>query len=135
MKKNNTNIITSEEFQKWLGDYKLDTTIGSISKSDHIYNSKKAWKLIKKGEEYWFFNTNQNKGPRDWMKLKITYKRSGVIFYEVLDKRYKMENNEEYCDVSSVFAELLHPAILNNPNPEYFKESNFDTLDGRIKII
>ena len=69
------------------------------------------------------------------MRLKVTYKRSGVIFYEVLDKRYKIENNEEYCDVSSVFAELLHPAIFNNPNPEYFKGSNFDTLDGRIKII
>ena len=71
--------MTPEEFQNWFENTKIETNIGSISKSDHIYNSKKAWKLIKKGEEYWFFNTNLNKGPRDWMRLKVTYKRSGVI--------------------------------------------------------
>lgn len=127
--------MTPEEFQKWIGKSKLETTIGSISKSDGLYNPKKAWNNIKKGEEYWFFNANLNKGPGEWMKLKVTYKRSGVIFYKVLDKRYKMENKEEYCDVSSVFAELLHPAKFKNPNPEYFKKENFDTLDGRIEII
>ena len=86
------------------------------------------------GSEYWFFNTDFNRGQGDWMKLKVTYKRCGVIFYKVLDKRYKMERKEEYCDIGSVFAELLHPAIFKNPNPEFLKkEKNFNTLNGRIK--
>lgn len=67
------------------------------------------------------------------MKLKVTYKRCGVIFYKILDKRYKMERKEEYCDVGSVFAELLYPAIFKNPNPEFLKKENFNTLSGRIK--
>lgn len=127
--------MTPEEFQKWLGDFKLDTTIESISKSDGMYNPKRAWKHIKVGKEYWFFNTDPKRGPNDWMKLKVTYKRVGVIFYKVLDKRYKMEDKEEYYHIDSIFAKHLHPAEFKNTNPEYFKESNFDTLDGRIKII
>ncbi len=127
--------MTPEEFQKWIGDTKLETTIGGLSKSYGTYSSKKAWKHIKIGAEYWFFNTDRNKGPGDWMKLKVTYKRVGVIFYKVLDKRYKMKDKEEYCDVDSVFAELLHPAKYKNPSPEYFKKENFDTLEGRIEII
>lgn len=127
--------MTPEEFQKWLGDSTIDTTIESISKSYGMYSAKKAWKLIKKGEEYWFFNTSPKQGPGDWMKLKVTYKRCGVIFYKVLDKRYKMEDKEEYADVDSVFVRQLHPAKFKNIDPNYFKKENFDTLDARIEII
>lgn len=127
--------MTPEEFQKWIGNSRIETTIGSISKSDGMYNPKEAWKHIKIDKEYWFFNTNDSRGPRDWMKLKVTYKRSSVIFYKVLDKRYKMRDKEEYCDVSSIFVELLHPAVFKNPIPEYFKKENFDTLNGGIKIV
>lgn len=34
--------MTREEFQKWLGDTKIETTIKSISKSYGDYNPKKA---------------------------------------------------------------------------------------------
>lgn len=127
--------MTPEEFQKWIGNTKIETTIESISKSDGIYNPKKAWRHIKIGREYWFFNTDLKRGPGDWMKLEVTYKRSGVIFYKVLDKRYRMEDKEENCDIESVFIRFLHPAIFDNPNPEYFRKENFDTLNGRVKII
>ena len=127
--------MTPEEFQKWFGNIKMETTIESFSKSYGMYSFKKAWKLIKKGEEYWFFNTNPKQGPSDWMKLKVTYKRCRVIFYKVLDKRYKMEDKEEYADVDTFFISQLHPVKFKNPNPEYLKKENFDTLDGRIEII
>lgn len=127
--------MTQEEFQRWFGDSKVDTTIESISKSYGRYSPKKARRIIKKGEEYWFFNTSPKQGPDDWMKLKVIYKRCGVIFYKVLDKRYKMEDKEEYADVDTIFVRQLHPAKFKNPNPEYLKKENFDTLDGRIEII
>ena len=127
--------MTPEEFQKWIGDSQIETTIESISKSNGMYNPKKAWKHIKVGREYWFFNMDEKRGPGDWMKLKVTYKRVGVIFYKVLDKRYRMEDKEEYCDIESVFIRFLHPAIFKNPSPEYFRKENFDTLDGRITIV
>lgn len=127
--------MTPEEFQNWIGDSKIDTTIGFLSKSNLTYNPNKAWKHIQIGQEYWFFNMNTKQGPSDWMKLKVTYKRSGVYFYRVIDKRYKMEGREEYADIESVFTRHLHPAVYENPNPKYFKAANFDTLDGRVKII
>lgn len=127
--------MTLEEFQKYFGNIKIETTIKSISKSYGRYNPKKAWRLIKKGEEFWFFNTNDKCGPVDWMKLKVTYKRCGVIFYKVLDKRYKMADKEEHADVDDIFVELLHPAIFKNTDPEYLIKENFDTLDGRIEIV
>ena len=127
--------MTPEEFQKWIGDSQIETTIESLSKSDGMYNPKKAWEHIKIGMEYWFFNMDKERGPGDWMKLQVTYKRSGVIFYKVLDKRYRMEDKEEYCDIDSVFVRFLHPAIFKNHNPEYFRKENFDTLDGRITIV
>lgn len=127
--------MTPEEFQKWLGDSKIETTIKYLSKANGLYNPKKAWEYIKVGHEYWFFNLNTRQGPSDWMKLKVTYKRSGVYFYRVLDKRYKMEGREEYADIESVFTRHLHPAVYENPNLKYFKSVNFDTLNGRIKII
>ncbi len=40
--------MTPEEFQKWIGDTQIETTIESISKSDGIYNPKKAWKQYAK---------------------------------------------------------------------------------------
>lgn len=126
--------MTPEEFQKWLGDTKIETTIESISKFDGMYNLKKAWKHIKVGEEYWFFNTDNKQGPTDWMKLKVTYKRSSVFFFKVFDKRYK-NRKEEYADIDTIFTRQLHPAEFKNTNPKYFKVSSFDTLDGRIKII
>ena len=33
--------MTLEEFQKWIGDSTLETTIGSISESDAMYNPKR----------------------------------------------------------------------------------------------
>ena len=122
--------MTPEEFQKWFRDIKIETTIESISKSDGMYNPKKAWKHIKVGEEYWFYDFS----IEDWMKLKVTYKRSSIFFFKVLDKRYK-NRKEEYADIDTVFTRQLHPAIFKNTNPEYFKKSNFDTLDDRIEII
>ena len=127
--------MTPEEFQNWIGNSKIDTTIESLSKSNLTYSLNKAWKHIQIGKEYWFFNMNVKQGPMDWMKLKVTYKRSGIFFYKVLDKRYKMDGKEEYADIESVFTRHLHPAVYHNPSPEYFKESNFDTLDGRIRVI
>lgn len=74
-------------------------------------------------------------GPGDWMKLKVTYKRCGIFFYKVLDKRYKMERKEDYADIESAFTRDLHPVKFKNPNPEYFKQENFNTLDNRVEII
>ena len=68
------------------------------------------------------------------MKLKVTYKRSGAFFFKVLDKRYT-NKKEEYADIDTVFARLLHPAIFKNTDPEYLIKENFDTLDGRIEIV
>lgn len=127
--------MTPEEFQKWLGDSKIETTIKYLSKTNGLYNPKKAWEYIRVGHEYWFFNMDSSCGSGDWMKLKVTYKRCGVFFYKVLDKRYKMERKEDYADIDSVFTQLLHPAKFKNPNPEYFKVENFDTLEGRVIII
>ena len=42
---------------------------------------------------------------------------------------------KEYADIELVFTRHLHPAVCENPNPRYFKAANFDTLDGRIKIV
>ena len=124
-----------KEFQKWLGGFKIGTTIKCLSETNGIYNSKKAWECIRVGHEYWFFNMDSSCGPEDWIKLKVTYKRRGVFFYKVLNKRYKMKRKEDYADIDSVFTQLLHPAKFKNPSPEYFKPENFDTLDGRVMII
>lgn len=67
--------------------------------------------------------------------MRITLLTQAIFFYRVLDKRYKMEGREEYADIESVFTRHLHPAVYENPNPKYFKAANFDTLDGRVKII
>lgn len=131
----NTQIMTPEEFQKWVGDSKIDTNIEFLSKSDGRFNPKKAWENIQIGQEYWFFNFDSTLGPADWFKLKVTYKRSGIYFFKVADKRYKMERKEDYADVESQFTRTLHPVLFKNPVPEYFKEENFDTLKGRVKII
>lgn len=127
--------MTSEEFQKWLGNSKIDTTIGYLSKTNGIYNPKKAWEYIRVGHEYWYFRIGLSCGTGDWVKLKVTYKRCGVFFYKELDKRCKMERKEDYADIESIFARNLHPARFKNPNPEYFKPDNFDTLDGRVEIV
>lgn len=127
--------MTPEEFQKWIGDSKIETTIKFLSQSNGRYNPKKAWEHIKIGHEYWFFNMDSSCGPGDWMKLKVTYKRCGIFFYKVLDKRYKMERKEDYADIESTFTRDLHPVKFKNPNPEYFKTKNFDTLNNRVEII
>lgn len=127
--------MTPDEFQKWIGNSKIETTIKFLSQSDGRYNPNKAWKHIKIGHEYWFFKMGLSCGTGDWMKLKVTYKRCGVFFYKVLDKRCIMERKEDYADIESVFARHLHPVRFKNPNPEYFKAENFDTLDGRVEIV
>ena len=132
LKKNN---MVPNEFQKLIGNSKIETTIEHLSKTNGIYNSKKAWKYIKVGHEYWFFKVGLSCGTGDWAKLKVTYKRCGVFFYKELDKRCKMEKKEYYANIESIFARNLHPVKFKNPNPEYFKAENFDTLDGRVIII
>lgn len=125
--------MTPEEFQHWIGNTKVETTIESIIKVDGGYSL--IWDYIKVGSEYWFYNINPLLGPMDWMKMKVTYKRSGVYFYKVLDKRYKKKRREEYADITSPFTINLHPAIYRNPDPKYFKPENFDTLGGRVEIV
>ena len=126
--------MTADELQTWLGNTKIDITLGYLSTSNLMYNPKKAWEYLKIGQCYWFHNHDISKGPYDWMKIKITYKRSGVYFYKVLDKRYK-NREEEYADIDTIFTEHLYPAVYKNPNPEYLKPSNFNTLNGRVRII
>lgn len=41
--------MTPEEFQKWLGDSKIETTIKYLSKANGLYNPKKAWEYIRVG--------------------------------------------------------------------------------------
>lgn len=127
--------MLSEDLQNCLNDTKIEITIGNLSTFNKIYDPKEAWKLIKVGQCYWFYNYDFTKGPSDFMKIKITYKRSGVYFFKVLDKRYKTEGKEEYADMDTLFTKHLYPAVYKNPNPEYLKPENFDTLDGRIKIV
>lgn len=127
--------MTSKEFQKWISNTKMDTSLSSKSKVNGIYDPEVAWVLISVGLGYWFFNYDSQKGPLDWMKLKVTYMRSGVIFYEVLDKRYKSVVKEEHVEMTSPFIRGWHEVCFTNPNLEYFKAENFDTLDGRVKII
>lgn len=127
--------MTPEEFQHWIGDTKIDTSIGYKCRSNRHYDPKTAWKLIAVGAEYWFFNYDFKKGPMGWMKLKVTYKRSGMLFYKVLDDRYKMDDKEECVSIDTMFVRDLHPEFFENPNPKYFKSENFDTLEGRVKII
>lgn len=118
---------------------KLDTSLEFLFKRRGKWNSAAAWDYIKPGQEYWFRNHDAGWGPLGWMKIRITYKRSGVYFYKVVDKNYIGnyigEREEQYADVDCVFTQWLHPVEFPNPAPEYFTPDNFDTLGGRVKIV
>lgn len=94
---------------------------------------------IQVGREFWLYLSGE------WKKLKITYVRSGAVFY-----RYEGEEKEDFFPGSSFMAAQLHPAVIYvNELAEYYankynldqnkvaedlRNAEWEDYDGRITI-
>lgn len=78
------------------------------------------------GKEYWYFWSGNLEGvPNNtWIKYKVTFKRSGVIFFVFPDYPEVPEQHmEEFC----VMDYMSHPDIVEMPedlNPKYYEAQN-----------
>lgn len=91
------------------------------------------WKFpkITVGEKYYL---DINIGPkRQYVEIVVTYERSGIVFYKILDKINGIVDDSEYnFGKGSVKHYFMEPAVFNcKLNPEVFE---IKSISCRMKI-
>lgn len=76
-------------------------------------------KDIKVGDIYWYFDTGYTNTGGTWRKLKITYIRSEMVFYEyIYPKRMKEDSFPLHC----LMSHQLYPVeFIGTDNPKYYE--------------
>lgn len=131
--------ITGKDIRKYFGNVLLDTSFHGlcngrfINLNKFLKVNKYYWKKFNKFEEYKLTDGTIIEG---WHKIRINYKRSGLIFWGIPE--YGKKFKESVCGVNSIEIEFWHPEIISKK--EYninhiFSDTDFDTLNGRIKIV
>ncbi len=131
--------ITGKDIRKYFGNVLLDTSFhglcnGRFNNLDKFLKvNKYYWKKFNKFEEYKLTDGTIIEG---WHKIRINYKRSGLIFWGIPEYGKKFKENN--CGVNSLEIEFWHPEIISKKEYDInsiFTDADFDTLDGRIKIV
>lgn len=65
---------------------------------------------IEEGREYWYYFSRDSEIDEGWYKIKITYIRSGCMFYIFSDYP---EIEERFCPVSCFFTSVLVPTDID----------------------
>ena len=96
---------------------------------------------IEVNREYWYYFAGENKisdkyGP-GWYKLKVTYIRSGCMFYTLPDYP---DIEEDFCSIRSFMASVFELAEIDpikdlkiNEDNSYLKKYRFDDTRTIVK--
>lgn len=138
MSETNDKII-GKDIRKYFGNVLLDTSLHGLC-NGRFFNldkflkvNKYYWKKFNKFEEYKLTDGTIIEGLH---KIRINYKRSGLIFWGIPE--YGKKFKESVCSVDSVETEFWHPEIISKKEYDInsiFTDADFNTLDGRIKIV
>ena len=120
---------------------KVKRTILSTSISD-LYGRDEYHSHIELNREYWYYFAGESKiadkyGP-GWYKLKVTYIRSGCMFYIFPDYP---DIEEDFCPIHCFMTSLFELAEINpiedlkinEDNLHYFKKYRFDDTRTIVK--
>lgn len=96
-----------ENFKKAFGiDY-----IPVVIKIKNLYRNKKF--IPKEGDMIYVYlpmNDNKFKLKPGWHRLKVTYVRSGVVFFKCIDSKHK--RTEDHADLESMFIEEAYMGTI-----------------------
>ena len=128
--------ITVKDIRKYFGDVQLGTSFYYLCSGEDINKYLKVNKYYWKDFTLTDYELDDGTKITGLHKIRINYKRSGIIFWTIPE--YGKKFKEQASGVYSVATEFLCPEIISKKqfgiNP-LFKESDFDTLGGRIKIV
>ena len=100
-----------------------------------LYGKDEYQNHIKVGREYWAYVTYKSDDIKTgWYKIRITYIRSGCMFYVFSDHNY----GEDYAPVKCFWTSVLEEVILDPIKELNFTESDeklYYFNDERTKII
>lgn len=115
---------TEEELQSIRENFKKAFGIDYIPVDIKIKNLYKNKKFIpKEGDMIYVYLSMDNdkfKLKQGWYRLKVTYVRSGVVFFKYIDSKHK--RTEDYADLGSVFIEEAYMGTIRLKEiavPEY----------------
>ena len=113
--------------------------IDNMPVSTELYklDSEHPEKFIRVGFEFWHFISESEMRTLgldtcQWVKIKVTYIRSGLFFYKYVD--YK-DVPEQWCPLNCLMMNLLHPVRFYPRAWGYDENWNWETLDGRVEIV
>lgn len=90
-------------------------------KIKYLYRNKKF--ILKEGDMIYVYLSMDNDKfelKQGWHRLKVTYVRSGVVFFKYIDSKHK--RTEDHADLASVFIEEAYMGMIRLEDitvPEY----------------
>lgn len=91
-----------------------------------LYGRDSYQSHVKEGKEYWNFFSRDSEISEGWYKIKITYIRSGCMFYTFSDYP---EIKERFCPLSCFFTSVL---VLTDIDPVKDLNNFGGDLDKKI---
>jgi len=134
--------MTEQEIEKMVhqfinGDYS-DTTFATTLFDMFDKRDEDVIEYIKPGREFWHFDGS------NWRKLKVTYVRSGVMFF-VFEDKPDVEEAWFICSFNVLnlnaaqiypyeIAKILSKTYPNNNFAEICKQCKWEDYGGKIKV-
>ena len=128
-----TNNLELAEIIKKLDSHPVSTELHKLCRTS---TGEIEEKFLEVGTVYWHFISDEEKrllslNVCQWVRIKLTYIRSGVYFYIYPDYP---NASEQWSPTNSLNAMMLHFEEFYPEKYGWSPDWNWDTIDGRVKI-